>query len=69
MSERILREQEVQKRTSLSKSTRWRMEQEGLFPKRRKITSHAVGWLESEIVSFIKNPEAWILKNDQGEAA
>lgn len=36
----------------LARSTIWRAENEGNFPKRRRISAGAVGWLRSEV-------EAW----------
>lgn len=69
MSDRILRDAEVTQRTGLSRSTRWRKERNGTFPKRRKISSHAVGWLESEIDDFISNPEAWLEQSVSAQAA
>ena len=50
---KILREREVHERTSLSRTTRWRMEQEGKFPLRRQISERRVGWLESEIDDWV----------------
>jgi prophage regulatory protein len=49
----ILDEDGVQKATSLSRSTRWRMERRGQFPKRVRLSPGRVGWHQSEI-------EAWI---------
>ena len=51
----ILREPEVAKRTRLSRSSRWRMERLKLFPKRRRLSENAVGWLESEIDAWIES--------------
>lgn len=53
MVDRFLREREVRQITGLSRSSRWRLERLGLFPRRRTISPGAVAWLESEI-------EAWI---------
>lgn len=53
MVNRFLREREVRKITGLSRSSRWRLEQLGLFPRRRAISPGAVAWLESEIESWI----------------
>jgi prophage regulatory protein len=51
--ERIIREPAVNKATGLSRTTRWRLEREGKFPPRRKLSDNAVGWLESEIGEWI----------------
>lgn len=53
--ERILRDAECKARTGLSAPTRWRLEQEGEFPKRIRLTDGgSVGWLESEIDEWIR---------------
>jgi prophage regulatory protein len=52
---RILREAEVKERTGLSRSTRWRLERKGLFPKRVLLTSHAKGWLDDDINEWIRS--------------
>lgn len=51
---RFLRVKEIQEITGLSKTTIWRLEKCGKFPKRHKISSSAVGWLESEIEKWIE---------------
>lgn len=38
----------------ISLPTAWRLERQGSFPARRKISSNSVGWLRSEI-------ETWML--------
>lgn len=52
-----LREPEVLKLTKLSKSTRWRLEHIGKFPKRRRLSANSVGWLASEIENWITSCE------------
>ncbi len=54
MPDRILRRTECERATGLSESTLWRLEQRGQFPRRRRISKHAVGWLESEIQQWIR---------------
>jgi len=49
MSDRFIREQECRELTGLSRSTRWRLERQGKFPRRRRLSSNGVGWLLSEI--------------------
>ncbi len=46
---RVLRDPQVFDITKLSKSTRWRLEKAGLFPKKIRLSPNAVGWLESDI--------------------
>lgn len=52
MSDRYLRLPEVQHFSGLSKSTIRRRELEGTFPQRRQLGPKAVGWLESELLSW-----------------
>jgi prophage regulatory protein len=52
-NDRFLREGEVKFRTGLSRTTRWRLERFGDFPRRRRLSPNTIGWLESEV-------EAWI---------
>jgi prophage regulatory protein len=52
-SEAIIREPECRRISGLSRSTRWRLEREGKFPRRRKISPGATGWLASEIAAWL----------------
>ena len=54
MQDRILREQECKRKSGLSRTSRWRLEQRGQFPKRRQISPNAVGWLESEVQEWLE---------------
>ena len=51
--DRFLREPEVARLTGLSRTTRWRMERRGEFPRRRSISRNAVAWLASEIRAWM----------------
>ena len=53
-TDRILPEPIVHEITSLSRTTRWRLEQKGKFPKRRQISANRVGWLESELRDWLR---------------
>src|SRR5262245_29051986 len=53
VEDRIVRERECQERTGLSRSTRWRMERAGTFPKRRQISERCTGWFDSEVTAWI----------------
>ncbi len=50
---RILRKPEVREISGLSRTTRWRLERDGKFPARRKLSDNAIGWLESEIRDWV----------------
>jgi len=51
----MLRLPEVEKRVALKKTRINELEKLGKFPKRRKISERACGWLESEINAFIES--------------
>ncbi len=44
----------VRERTGLSRSTIWRLERQGAFPKHRRISASAVGWLEHEVNDWVR---------------
>ena len=50
---KLLRFPAVRERTGLSRSTIWRLEREGDFPKHRRISANAVAWVEDEVLSWI----------------
>lgn len=50
---RLLRFPAVRERTGLSRSTIWRLERRGEFPRHRRISANAVAWIEQEIVEWI----------------
>ena len=50
---KFIREKECHEKTGLSRTTRWRLEKNGLFPARRYITEGTVGWLLSEIEEWL----------------
>lgn len=52
----LLRYTDVRRKTGdLGRTTIWRLEKAGLFPQRRRISAGAVGWLKSEIDTWIAN--------------
>lgn len=53
MSSGLVRFPELRKLISLSRSTIWRLERQGAFPRRRKLSSNTVGWLRSEVNVWI----------------
>lgn len=50
---RFIRFAAVRDRTGLSRSTIWRLERRGAFPKHRRIAVNAVGWLEEEVNEWV----------------
>ncbi len=54
MNDRFISEAECREVTSLSRVTRWRMERDGTFPRRRQISPNRIGWLESEIRDWVE---------------
>ena len=51
--DRFIRDPECEEISGLSRTTRWRLERKGLFPKRRRISPNGVGWLLSEINEWV----------------
>ena len=51
---KLLRFTAVRERTGLSRSTIWRLERRGEFPKHRLISTNAVAWVEGELVAWIR---------------
>jgi prophage regulatory protein len=56
MMDRVLRITEVEKVVGLKRPTIFKLENLGLFPRRRHIgLGRNVGWLASELTDFLKN--------------
>jgi prophage regulatory protein len=51
--DQIIREPECRRISGLSRSTRWRLERAGKFPRRRQISPGCSGWLASEIRGWV----------------
>jgi prophage regulatory protein len=52
MTRALIRRAELRRRVPYSDVTIWRMERDGLFPRRVQLGPHAVAWYEDEV-------EAW----------
>lgn len=59
MGDRLLRFPEVFVRTGLSESTIRRREVNGTFPRRVTLGPRAIGWYESDIADWVKDPTAY----------
>lgn len=51
----LIDDAECEKLTTLSRTTRWRREKEGTFPKRRKLGKARIAWVRSEVEEWIEN--------------
>lgn len=51
----FIREPECLRITGLSRPTRWRLEKEGKFPKRCKLSQNTIGWLASDLEEWINS--------------
>jgi predicted DNA-binding transcriptional regulator AlpA len=54
----IIRAKEVQSMTGLSRTTLWRMENKGEFPRRVSLGVGSVGWRHSEVQHWLANRQA-----------
>lgn len=53
-STRLIRLDAVCTRIGLGRSTIWRMTKDGEFPKPRRLSTHAVGWLEADVNEWVR---------------
>lgn len=53
--DRFLSISDVRLITGLSRTTIWRMENDGTFPRRREIAPRRVAWLASEVREWIQS--------------
>jgi len=51
---KLIRFQTVRDRTGLSRSTIWRLERTGAFPKHHRISANAVAWVEQDVVDWMR---------------
>ena len=65
MTDRFVRSPECERITGLSRSTLWRLERSGKFPRSRQISPNAKGRLLSEIMEWVRERAE---EGAQGEA-
>jgi prophage regulatory protein len=53
--DRFVREDERRQITGLSRTTWWRMERQGIAPKRRQLSPNSTGWFLSEITAWMQS--------------
>ncbi len=61
--DRILRINTVLARTGLSRSTMYRKMENGTFPENVQISTRCVGWRESAIDAWLRNPMFYQVEN------
>ena len=66
MTQTFLRIADVQRATGLPRATIYEMVSKGKFPKQVKLSPRAVGWIESEVLTWQRDR---IAKRDGKEAA
>jgi prophage regulatory protein len=54
--DRIIRIAEVRRRTGLTRSTLYRKVSTGTFPGKVRISTRCVGWRESDVEAWLRNP-------------
>lgn len=64
--DRVLRIKAVLARTGLSRSTLYRKVQTGSFPQRVAISTRCIGWRESAVDAWLRNPMFYSV--DEGDA-
>ena len=62
----ILRTNEVSRITGLSRTTLWRLERKGAFPRRIRLGANSVGWRDDEVQEWIDlRPRGMSVDSDQ----
>jgi len=55
MQDSIVRYPQLREMVGLSPSSLWRLERDGKFPRRRKLSGRTVGWLLSEVQEWMQS--------------
>lgn len=51
----VLRTQQLREYIGLSRTTIWRLEKSGQFPKRVRLGQNSVGWLKGDVDSWLES--------------
>ena len=65
METRLIRYPEVGRLTGLSRTSVWRQEKAGKFPRRRRLGPNSVAWLLSEVQEYLRTREVVIVGGDK----
>lgn len=52
---KLLRFPKVRELTGLSRTTIWRLEGRGEFPRHVKLSTNVVGWIEQQVIEWIRS--------------
>jgi prophage regulatory protein len=52
---RILGESEVREMTGLSRVPRWRLERDGAFPQKIRLSPNRIGWRQDEVLAWLES--------------
>ena len=63
----VLRIHELLQTTGLSRTTVWRLEQQGRFPLRIRLGQKSVGWREDEVLEWIASRPRGVSASTFGE--
>ena len=55
---------QVVKRVGMSRTTIWREERQGRFPRRIQLSRNRIGWLSSEVLSWMEAKHAAVNRAD-----
>ncbi|MBO6573156.1 MAG: AlpA family phage regulatory protein [Balneola sp.] len=62
---KVIRPKQLAKILSISTVTLWRMEKRGELPPRKRISTRAVGWLESDIEEWLNSLQTSTVDNSE----
>ena len=51
----VLRTQQLREYIGLSRTTTWRLEKSGQFPKRVRLGQNSVGWLKGDVDTWLES--------------
>lgn len=66
-SDRLVKDKERQKLTTLSRSQVWKLERIGAHPKRIQLSANSVAWLLSDLLWFIYDQLPTHVKNNDSK--
>jgi prophage regulatory protein len=62
----IVVEPEISEITPFSKTTRWREEKRGRFPRRFQISKRKIGYRRTDVEEWLRDPAGWPTRQTRG---